>query len=147
MKGLLVRVAADKTDDGGRWNAPVDSKSHDFVYVSIREKRQFCSGIATPYNLVVPHLGGRWPCLPKWLVRDFMHLDPDFEHLTYRDSGNRANQIREKLRPGDLLVFYAGLKDVRPAPRLVYAIIGLYEIDEIVERNSAAPDSSVSVAI
>src|SRR5271166_1627828 len=109
MKGLLVRVAADKTDGGGRWNSPVDSKSREFVYVSIPEKRQFRSGLETPYDLVVSHLGGRWPCLPKRLVRDFMHLDPDFEFLTYGDKGERANQIKQKLRPGDLLVFYAGL--------------------------------------
>jgi hypothetical protein len=61
-----------------------------------------------------------------------MHLDPDFGHLTYGDQGERANQIRTKLCAGDLLVFYAGLRDVRPAPQLVYALIGLYVINEIV---------------
>jgi len=61
-----------------------------------------------------------------------MHLDPDFEHLTYGDAGERAKQLRTKLGPGDLAVFYAGLEDVRGADRLVYAIIGLFEIDALV---------------
>jgi hypothetical protein len=64
-----------------------------------------------------------------------MHLDPDFEHLTYGDGGSRANQIKGKLKRRDLLVFYSGLKDVHSSIRLVYAIIGLYVIDEIVPAN------------
>jgi hypothetical protein len=65
-----------------------------------------------------------------------MHLDPDFEHLTYGDCRERANQIRSKLKAGDLLVFYSSLKDVNPAPRLVYAIIGLYMIEKILSARS-----------
>jgi hypothetical protein len=60
-----------------------------------------------------------------------MHLDPDFSYLTYGDQGERAKQIQSKLGEGDLLVFYAGLSDINPAPRLLYAIIGLYVVDTI----------------
>jgi hypothetical protein len=61
-----------------------------------------------------------------------MHLDPDFDHLTYGDVNERAKQISNKLGSGDLLVFYAGLQSTLPADGLVYALIGLYVIEEIV---------------
>jgi hypothetical protein len=61
-----------------------------------------------------------------------MHLDPDFDHLTYGDQGERAKQIRSKLALGDLLVFYAGLQPVSRSAGLVYALIGIYVIDDIV---------------
>ena len=51
-----------------------------------------------------------------------MQLDPDFEHLTYGDQGERAKQLRANLVAGDLLVFYESLADL-VAKKLVYAII------------------------
>ena len=67
-----------------------------------------------------------------------MHLDPDFAHLTYGDQGQRAVQISLKVASGDLLVFYAGLADIHRNPRLVYAIIGLYVIDDIILASKAS---------
>ena len=61
-----------------------------------------------------------------------MHLDPDFEHLTYGDKGERAKQLRAGLGRGDAILFYAGLADVRGASRLVYALVGLLIVEEIV---------------
>lgn len=70
--------------------------------------------------------------LPGHLRARRMHLDPDFTHLTYGDLGERAKQLRAHLEPGDLVAFYAGLRDVRGATDLVYAIIGLFEIEDFV---------------
>jgi hypothetical protein len=61
-----------------------------------------------------------------------MHLDPDFEHLTYRDQRERAKQLRANLSAGDLIVFYAGLRDVRDRARLVYAIIGVLVVEDFI---------------
>lgn len=61
-----------------------------------------------------------------------MHLDPDFGHLTYGDKGERAKQIRAGLGRDDMILFYAGLADVRGASRLVYALVGLLVVEEIV---------------
>jgi hypothetical protein len=58
-----------------------------------------------------------------------MHLDPDFGHLTYGDQGARARQLRANLRCGDLVVFYAALADVGAKRRLIYAIIGLFVVE------------------
>jgi len=59
-----------------------------------------------------------------------MHLDPDFEHLTYGDQGERAKQLQANLRIGDLIVFYAGLADRHGPTRLVYALIGIFVIEQ-----------------
>ncbi len=69
--------------------------------------------------------------LPAHLRDRHMHLDPDFTHLTYGDVGQRGKQIRANLGAGDRIVFYAGLADVRGAAELVYAIIGVFVVDEI----------------
>ena len=135
MKGLLVRVAADQSQGGGHWNGPVDSSSGHFVYVPIPERLPVRPRLNRPYKGVGPALTLFGAALPPHLAPRDMHLDPDFEHLTYGDSGERAKQIRTKLGPGDLLVFYAGLRNVQ----LVYALIGLYAVEEIVAAVTVPP--------
>lgn len=132
MKGLLVRVAADQSEGGGFWNGPVDSSSGQFVYVAIPESSHLHPGLNKPYAGVSGALGGLGSALPPHLATQDMHLDPDFDHLTYGDQGERAKQIRTKVGPGDLLVFYAGMRDVHPSAQLVYALIGLYVVEDIV---------------
>lgn len=61
-----------------------------------------------------------------------MHLDPDFDQLTYGDQGERAKQLRANLSAGDLIVFYAGLSDVRTKAGLVYAVVGVFVVDDII---------------
>ena len=132
MKALLVRVGADLSDGGGNWNAPVDGLTREFAYVAIPEEETPRPGHARPYGLTTGAVGLFGTSLPPKLVGANMHLDPDFVHLTYGDQGQGAKQTHPKLSRGDLLVFYGGFADVGPAPRLVYALIGLYVIDRIV---------------
>lgn len=139
MKALLVRVGADQSDGGGNWNGPINSATNEFAYVPIPETYSLRPGMACPYSLVSAAMQVFGLSMPDWLDGLNMHLDPDFENLTYGDQGQRAAQIKQKLGPGDLLVFYAGLCDVRPQPNLVYAIIGLYVIDKIVPAHSIEP--------
>lgn len=89
-----------------------------------------------PYSLVQSAIQAFGVSLPSWLNNKDMHLDPDFDCLTYGVQGQRAAQIEEKLEPGDLLVFYAGLRDVHSHPNLIYALIGSFVIDEIVSAHS-----------
>lgn len=132
MRALLVRVAVDSGPEGGYWNAPVDIEDGRFAYVPIPEPRAVKPGAENPYapfGLAVARFGAS---LPWQLVRAAAHLDPDFEHLTYGDGGQRAAQINE-LGRGDVLVFYAGLKRiVGPRRPLVHAVIGLSAIEETV---------------
>lgn len=138
MNGLLVRVGADQSAEGGAWNGPVDGASGEFVYVAIPERRPVHRGLEKPYTALVPMLARLGTELPSALHGGHMHLDPDFDHLTYGDQGERAKQLRAALHPGDLVVFYAGLADTRGAARLVYALIGLLVVDRL-ERAADVP--------
>jgi len=136
MKALLVRVGADQSEGGGWWNGPVDGRNKAFAYVPIPETKPIKPGLRKPYGLVANAVQRLVSSLPRNLLNSNMHLDPDFSHLTYGDQGQRAIQIRSKLGKDDLLVFYAALADVNPAPQLIYAIIGLYVIETIVPASS-----------
>jgi hypothetical protein len=142
VKGLLVRVGVDQAF--GQWNAPVNPGGLDFVYVPIPEaaNRAFHEGLATPYAQVEPALaafrgahseGTKLATLPNQLAGRMMHLDPDFARLTYGDVGLRRGKTLSEFGPGDVVVFYAGLRPIGPCEhRLLYAIIGFYEVAEIV---------------
>jgi Nucleotide modification associated domain 3 len=94
-----------------------------------------------PYSALVPVLSKFGVTLPVHLRAQNMHLDPDFDYLSYGDQGERANQLRRKLSQGDRIIFYSGLKDVDHGPRLVYAIIGIFVVDDIVLATSV-PESA-----
>jgi hypothetical protein len=131
MKGLLVRVGIDQAY--GYWNAPVDPQTGAFAYVAIPDHTQR-PGLETPYHGFrneLAHFPG--VALPARLLGRPMHLDPDFEHLTYGDTGARRGRSLAELGRGDLIAFYAGL---RPTTRwrdpLLYGLIGLYRVRECV---------------
>jgi len=132
MNAILVRVGADQSMEGGAWNGPVDEISGVFVYVAIPEPRPVHDGLERPYNLLSPALGKYGILLPPHLETRHMHLDPDFEHLTYGDRGERGKQIRRHLNVGDLVVFYAGLRPLARATPLVYALIGFLKVRELI---------------
>lgn len=123
-KILLVRVGADQSMGGGQWNGPVNPTTGEFVYVAIPESRNVLKGHERPYSS--PELLGAlqsFEITPPLHLRDrHMHLDPDFEHCTYGDQGQRAIQLRQLAR-GDTIIFYAGLR-ASGHDRLVYALIG-----------------------
>ena len=136
----LIRVGIDQAFGG--WNAPVDPVTGEFIYVPIPESEPFGKGLATPYSEVFPalsHFSSLHPeakqmhvALPEALANQGMHLDPDFESLTYGDNGIRRGRGIAQFEPGDALVFYAGLRPVSPCEhRLLYAIIGFYRIASV----------------
>lgn len=143
MRAILIRIGADGTKGGGSWRAPVDPDSGRFVYVPIPENAvAFHPGCERTFDEVADPLMGflaehdapdRY-----WRTRlgpkrgRPMHLDPDFEHLTYGDLGdNRGRDLRDFKRD-DLVVFYSAFKSIRHAGDLVYAMVGMYVVDEIV---------------
>jgi len=141
MRGYLVRVGVDQAF--GAWNAPVDPETNEFIYVPIPESRPMRTELATPYSLVQPALArfadrraGAPPGtvrLPPDLIPANMHLDPDFDNLTYGDNGVRRGKGLLELGRGDVVAFYAGLRPVSTCPhRLLYALVGLYRVGEAV---------------
>jgi len=145
MKALLVRIGIDHKE--GHWNAPVDAQGQ-FVYVPIPEWPDAVFH-AIPgrryerrYDDVIPALQlfcqrhnldlHRDLHFPQELLGQPMHLDADFEYLTYGDAGNKG-VILSKVSPGDLLVFYSGLRPVHQwKDNLVYALIGIFKVQEVV---------------
>jgi hypothetical protein len=132
MNGLLVRVGADQSSGGGAWNGPIHSKTGEFLYVAIPEGSAVHDGCEKPYSAISPALLRLGISLPVHLSRRSMHLDPDFEYLTYGDQGERAKQIRAGVRPGDAIAFYASLLDIKDKHKLVYAIIGLFVVEDVL---------------
>ncbi|HEX5139450.1 MAG TPA: hypothetical protein VFX19_00775 [Dehalococcoidia bacterium] len=131
MNGLLIRVGADLTPAGGSWNGPLDSQSGDFVYVPIVETAPVRRGLEKPFSALTDRLAKFKVTLPAHLRGLNMHLDPDFQHLTYGDVNERARQIRAHLGPDDFAVFYGALRDIRGLG-LVYAIVGFFVVDKII---------------
>lgn len=150
MRGILVRVGIDQSFGG--WNAPADPETRRFAYVPIPEKTgtQFHPDCARLYSETLPaiesfrqrngsHRSGL--AAPDELFSKHMHLDPDFETLTYGDVGDRRGSEIRNLHEGDLLVFYAGLRDIQSRKKkLIYAIIGLFVVHEIVDVEVVAHD-------
>jgi len=128
MKALLVRVGADTSC--GNWNGLADSRTDEFVYVPIPESQENHSQLVRYYNELDSPVKKFGCQLPAWLEKERMHLDPGFSTLTYGDQGQRAFQISTKLSAGDLIVFYASLRDIRQET-LIYGLIGLLVMEKI----------------
>ena len=142
MKALLVRISIDQAYGG--WNAPVDVDGR-FVYVPIPEKpgtpfhpgleRCYCEVLPALQRFCVEHscdLRDGLP-FPQRLLEHPMHLDSDFECLTYGDKGDRRGAGMVNMHDGDLLVFYGGLRPVhRCEHALIYALMGMYVVREVV---------------
>lgn len=146
MRAVLIRIGIDHSF--GKWNAPADPGTGEFVYVPIPEGKsvtQFHRGCKRTFDEVVPHLENfskrfgfdldRQMRFPRALLLDrYMHLDPDFEHLTYGDDGNRRGKVLRTLTEDDLLVFYAGMRSTDLAEKwLIYGIVGMLVVDRICE--------------
>jgi len=147
MRAYLVRVAIDQAFGG--WNSPVNPATNEFVYVPIPELRAMRAELATPYSSLQPALARfahahpnarpQFVKLPPALGAVNMHLDPDFEHLTYGDNGERRGKGLTELSRGDIVTFYGGLQPVSAcAHRLVYALVGFYRVREVTLLKSVA---------
>ncbi len=140
MKALLVRIGIDH--EYGAWNAPVETKSRRFVYVPIPESQVPLKPLVRLYDEVVPSLKSfsqeiglphdYGTSLPQNLLGRPMHLDPDFEYLTYGDNEADRGVKLKKFVKDDLVVFYAGLRPVGTHTGLMYALVGLYLVEEVV---------------
>lgn len=144
-KGLLVRVGIDSIY--GRWNAPVNAHTGEFVYIPIpeNEKFEFKPDLSIKFNCFSDSLisfsgnnsldGKSKTVLPDHLIDKHTHLDPDFSYLTYGDNGKRRGKnLKDEFRKGDFIVFYAGLRPIQKfSCPLYYAIIGFYQIQKVCQ--------------
>ena len=133
IRGLLVRVGIDQ--GCGEWNAPVTPDDWSFVYIPIPEDdNSQKKGMETAYAPFGRALTawGKGISLPDHLTGRHTHLDPDFDHLTYGDTKKRGKNIAT-MKLGDFVIFYAGLRPIRPADnKLESALIGQMFVQEVV---------------
>ncbi len=142
MQAILIRVGIDSTTESGKWNAPCNPKNGDFVYVPIRDTdRANAPGMGRHYaNHIIPALdrfserNNHTISLPPYLLNERMHLDPDFDCLTYGDTDRRGKPLL-KFVEDDLVIFYASLDPIKPITngKLEYALIGMLVVKEIVQ--------------
>jgi hypothetical protein len=143
MKAILVRVGVDQAY--GAWNAPVNPETGEFVYIPIPDgpakayTRGFAEIDAALADFAAKNGVSGLRC-PESLRQRNMHLDPDFENLTYGDNGKRRGSAIAKLTSGDLLVFYAGMRSINPPRKLVYALLGLFVIEDVVRAVAVPPE-------
>ena len=150
MKALLIRIGIDHSYGG--WNAPADPATREFVYIPIPENESvtFHPDCECPYTLTLPALQKFAVArkldvttdlrMPAELERRMMHLDPDFKTLTYGDVGNRRGAEIPRMAKKDFVVFYAGLRSTQPPHKpLVYAMVGIFFVDEVVLASQVNP--------
>src|ERR1700680_2679234 len=148
MNGVVVRVAIDQSTKGGMWNGPINPKTGEFIYVPIPDKEDKCyrSGLQRSFKELLPTLNGFVVKheisdlgFPKNLMNRSMHLDPDFEHLTYGDNSKKQGRVLKGLVRGDFVVFFSSLASIENN-ELVYALIGFYEIQENIAASNVKPE-------
>ena len=137
VTGLLVRVGADYTF--GKAHSPIRLATGEFVYVPIPERSErVAKGLGRPYAELTARVqkfvgtGDATGYIPadKW-----MHLDPDFEHLTYGNNANSKGDAIAGLKKGDFIAFYASLRAVDQPRTLVYALIGILTVQRLSPAN------------
>lgn len=138
MKGILVRVGIDSTC--GYWNGPIDPITKKFVYVPIPEAKESHPKLMRYYKEIEPALKRMQVSLPSPLKYQPMHLDPDFEHLTYGDKWPRLKPLLN-LQNGDIILFYSSFKSLNAYDsELIYALIGFFEVMEIIQADKVTKD-------
>lgn len=159
MNAFLVRVGVDSSYGG--WNAPVDPRSGSFVYVPVPENdnTEMRKGLTQSFSAIYPQVEDFFQNysssvhelykFKNQLYGKIMHLDPDFQHLSYGDreytegSSGMTKKVRGlsllKVQPGDVLAFYAGLRSVMAPFDLVYALIGIITVKNMVYADTVSP--------
>jgi hypothetical protein len=77
------------------------------------------------------------------LLGQEMHLDPDFDFLTYGDNGARRGKGVAGLERGDFIAFFSSLRPTRDCEHtLIYALIGFYRVREVCWAKSVGRERS-----
>ena len=132
---ILIRVAVDQTY--GNWNGPCNPETGDFVYVPIPQNKPNSTGMEKRFDkIITPALADFSDRnqvnvnLPKQLHDQRMHLDPDFDNLSYGDTAVRGKKLLS-FKENDWVVFYSSLRSVHGGSGLIYALTGLLVVDSI----------------
>jgi hypothetical protein len=143
MRGLLVKVGMDRTIEG--WSPPCLSDGR-FCYVprrmiNIGDLRHGSEAAADEFDLALQSFAPDRPDFsPARLPGTVSHLDPDFQHLRFGDSGQRSRQIIQHFADSrdNFIAFYASFMPIDGAGvHLTYALIGLFRFARVVHGRRA----------
>lgn len=144
MKAILIRVGVDHSY--GHWNAPCNPNTRDYAYIPIPQESENAKGYERYYDETAAtalrgfsRRNGIEIELPKNLQGKRMHLDPDFDHLSYGDTKNRGKRLLD-FTEDDLVLFYSGMRSIFDQPKLEYALIGMYVV-KTIQRASDIPSA------
>lgn len=156
MKGILLRVGADQTPAGGRWNAPVDPQSWRYAYVPIAAGEDQHEHIAPcpTFALFEPRVASLDVALPQELTNVKVHLDPDFASLTYGEpylssNGRRASRGRliQSLDEGDFIAFFAAFRPTAPYEQtLAYCLFAIFFVRAVRQVRQLTPAQRAACA-
>lgn len=137
MKAMLLRVGIDKGTDGAL--GPI-FENGSFEYIPISEDPKWKTTSTKTYGNTMGRTGRPFSCyLPDSIWTRLLHYDPEFETFTYGDATPKREYLL-RLRPDDLLVFYAGLAPFNTdRQRTGLYIIGCFFIKEIVNFDKLLP--------
>ena len=130
MKGLLLRVGIDKGSGGCL--API-FKNRSFEYIPVPETR------ATSETMLYANIRGMTgKPFPDYILKkvglSHPHYDPEFVTFTYGDPASpKRDQLSKLDDPGDLLIFYAGLKSYDEVDKSRLYVIGYFTVKEKID--------------
>ena len=136
-----MRIGADKTKAGGKYNAPINTSTNDYIYIPILQgKDDFQLGLETTYHDLFSYFES-WSQrnnadiqFPQHLNNKTCHLDPDFDFLTYGDQATGRGLRIADLKEWDFIVFFASLNPIRKCEHnLIYALIGIMVVDKLMK--------------
>lgn len=136
-RGLLLRVGID-TGCGGTLGPVFPDGS--FEYVPIPETPQKAGSRARHFT-DLPAKGGGFldQYVPGRYAQGPAHYDPEFETLTYGDPTLLKRRQLLKMKAGDLLVFYAGLRAGASTKAARLFIIGYFTLASVQEIPETSP--------
>jgi len=126
-KGVSINVGSSSQNPNGR--GPVDPSDFSFEYLPIPEKSETIREVPTYTEL-------EWINQESITVSDIpVHLDPEFETYTYGHvkRGFGDMKLLRNLNNRDYLFFHSTLSKEENNSEWITAIIGYFEINEIVD--------------
>jgi len=135
MQILLLRIGIDLGTGGALGPIFPDGS---FEYIPIPESK--ASPRSVRYSDIIARSGGTLDrFVPPRYCGTAAHFDPEFETFTYGDPTKYKRGQLLRLRRGDLLVFYAGLRPPRQNNGSVLYLIGFFTVDCICNVSHKEP--------
>jgi hypothetical protein len=129
MNGLLLRIGIDRGTGGCL--APIyEDRSFEFIpipeYRATSESRVYANMVGRTSKRIVDFV-------PEKIKFSHPHYDPEFDTFTYGDPTKTKRNQLSKLSPGDILIFYVGLRPIDGKDKSQLFVIGYFDIEEVYD--------------